>query len=175
MSMLFSSLGMLSIQQGTPDVPLMSMLCSSLSMLSIHHGAPDVAGGRHGSTTVLPDARLQCQHCCRHLHAAVCHQCLQPSLTSKMLSSPSAAAAVNDSPVMLLSGNCCPQDARVLQQQLATESSLRQNAIEDYRAMQSQLVALSGDLDASQQKQRALQQQLAVEQVGSWASFEAVE
>ena len=39
----------------------------------------------------------------------------------------------------------------------------------------AQLVALSGDLDVSQQKQRALQQQLAAEQVGSHASFEAVE
>ena len=76
---------------------------------------------------------------------------------------------------LLLSRHCCLQDARVLQQQLATEASLRQNAMEDYRAMQSQLVALSGDLDVSQQKQRALQQQLAAEQVQSQASFEAVE
>ena len=63
----------------------------------------------------------------------------------------------------------------MLQQQLATEQSLRQNAMDDYRAMQSQLVALSGDLDVSQQKQRALQQELAAEQVGLQASCEAVE
>ena len=124
---------------------------------------------------MLHDACLKRQHCCRHLHAVFCHTPLELLSTSKVASPPSAAAAVNHSPVMFLSRSQCLQDARVLQQQLATETSLRQNAMEDYRAMQSQLVALSGDLDVSQQKQRALQQQLAAEQVGSQSSREAVE
>ena len=142
-----------------------SMLCSVLGVLSMQQGAPDDAGRLHMGTPGLPDARMKRQRCFSHLQAVVC---CEPQ------SSPSAAAAVDDPPVMSVSSNCCSQDARVLQQQLATETSLRQNAMDDYRAMQSQLVALSGDLDVSQQKQRALQQQLAAEQVGLWPRFETV-